>query len=199
MNHSAVSRRVFLRGVSMMVAAQALPAQEVLTRAVPDTAIPYGKRRRLLAKQCPPEALRQSLLPLDKYHPYPTLGDPAWQALRAETRSALLAAGETSLKRTFEPVPATLFLEYKRNGNRSHYEAVRTGNLNALRNLTYAECLENKGRFLDAIANGLWTISEQSFWGVPAHLYIQKQGLGLPDPKDPIVDLFAAETASTLR
>lgn len=182
----------------MMVAAQALPAQEVLTRAVPDTAIPYGKRRRLLAKQCPPEALRQSLLPLDKYHPYPTLGDPAWQALRAETRSALLAAGETSLKRTFEPVPATLFLEYKRNGNRSHYEAVRTGNLNALRNLTYAECLENKGRFLDAIANGLWTISEQSFWGVPAHLYIQKQGLGLPDPKDPIVDLFAAETAALL-
>ena len=33
---------------------------------------------------------------------------------------------------------------------------------------------------------------------MPAHLCIQKAGLGLPDPQNPIVDLFAAETAAEL-
>ena len=180
------------------MAAQALPAQVVRTLPVADTAIPRGKRRRLIAKQCPPDAMRRSLLPIEQYRPYPKLGDAAWQNLRGETRAAFLSAGEKALPKPFQAAPATLFLEYKRNGNRSHYESVRSANLAQLRDLTYAECVENKGRFLDAIVNGLWTISEQSFWGVPAHLYIQKQGLGLPDPKDPIVDLFAADTSAEL-
>lgn len=30
------------------------------------------------------------------------------------------------------------------------------------------------------------------------HLYIQKADLGLPDPRDPIVDLFAAQTSALL-
>jgi hypothetical protein len=62
----------------------------------------------------------------------------------------------------------------------------------------YAECVENKGRFFDDITNGIWATCEESFWGVPAHLYIQKADLGLPDPRDPIVDLFAAQTSALL-
>ena len=67
-----------------------------------------------------------------------------------------------------------------------------------MRALTFAECVENKGRFVNDIVNGVWFICEQSFWGVPAHLYMQKKGLGLPDPLDPIVDLYAADTAAEL-
>ena len=198
MKFSKWNRRDFISGTSLLLMRHTLAAQVVRTLPVADTAIPYGKRRELLTKQCPPTALRHSLLPIDQYHPYPRLGDAAWQGLRPETRATLLGQGVAALNKPFQAEPATLFLEYKRNGNRSHYEAVRTANLNQLRDLTYAECIEGQGRFLDSIANGLWAISEQSFWGVPAHLYIQKQGLGLPDPKDPIVDLFAADTSAEL-
>ena len=31
----------------------------------------------------------------------------------------------------------------------------------------------------------VWATCEESFWGVPAHLYIQKADLGLPDPSRP--------------
>ena len=44
----------------------------------------------------------------------------------------------------------------------------------------------------------MWATCEESFWGVPAHLYIQKADLGLPDPRDIIVDLFAAQTSALL-
>lgn len=193
-----VSRRSFLVGSTLMLGASALDGLDVHTLPVKNTAWPRGAERNLLAKQCSPEALKQSLIPLEQYRPYPRIGDPAWANLRPQTRDALLADGEKYLNYAYQPLPATLILAYVRIGNRSNYERIRYANLAALQALTFAECVENKGRFLDDIINGLWCICEQSFWGVPAHLYIQKAGLGLPDPKDPIVDLFAAQTAAEL-
>lgn len=193
-----LTRRGFLAGSALMLGATALEGLDVHTLPARNTAFPRGKERNFLAKQCDPEALKQSLIPFEQYKPYPRVGDAAWTALRPETRAALVADGEKYLNHTYEALSATLFLSYARVGNRSNYERGRGANLAALQALTYAECVENKGRFLDDIANGLWCICEQSFWGVPAHLYIQKAGLGLPDPKDPIVDLFAAQTAAEL-
>jgi hypothetical protein len=61
-----------------------------------------------------------------------------------------------------------------------------------------AEIFENKGRFMDNIADGVWAICEETFWGVPAHLGAQKRGTGLPDVTEPTIDLFAAETGALL-
>jgi hypothetical protein len=46
--------------------------------------------------------------------------------------------------------------------------------------------------------DGVWSICEESYWGVPAHLGMQKAGSGLPDVEDPTVDLFTAETAAVM-
>lgn len=139
------------------------------------------------------------LAPRERFHPFPTAGErAAWEAPPADARAALLGAGERQLKTAWEVLPATVFLEYKRNGNRSRYEAVRDRRRRKLQDLVMAECIEGKGRFADEIANGVWLTCEESFWGVPAHLGAQKAGTGLPDVAEPIVDLFAAETASLL-
>ena len=107
-------------------------------------------------------------------------------------------AGQRELGAPWPALPATLFLEYARNGNRSRFERVRDVRRNRLRDLAVAECAEANGRFLDEIANGIWATCEETFWGVPAHLGMQKAGTGLPDAAEPIVDLFAAETSSLL-
>lgn len=65
-----------------------------------------------------------------------------------------------------------------------------------LQDLTIAECIEGKGRFMDELLNGLWATCEETYWGLPAHLSAQKAGFGLPDVAEPIVDLFAAETSA---
>src|SRR5580692_4067980 len=60
-----------------------------------DSAAPRGKQRNLLSKSCSPEKLKEVLIPQSKYRPYPTIHDrAAWEGLRAETRSNLLAGGE---------------------------------------------------------------------------------------------------------
>ena len=113
-------------------------------------------------------------------------------------RKDLIANGEKYLRYAWPDLPATLFLEYAREGNRSRYEHEHFARRTALTNLIVAECVEGKGRFLDDIANGVWAICEESFWGVPAHVGAQKAGSGLPDPAEPVVDLFAAETGESL-
>lgn len=39
---------------------------------------------------------------------------------------------------------------------------------------------------------------EETYWGVPAHVGIQKRGSGLPDVEEPTIDLFSAETGELL-
>ena len=196
MHDFPVSRRHFLVGSAALAGATALFGLD--TDDI-DSAAPRGKERNLLSQACSPETLKEKLILRDKYRPFPTVHDRgAWEGLRAETGASLLAGGEKYLKYEWPEMPATVFLEYARNGNRTDYENLWNARMRALQSLVFAECVENKGRFLDDIVNGLWATCEESFWGVPAHLYIQKADLGLPDPRDPIVDLFAAQTSALI-
>jgi hypothetical protein len=147
----------------------------------------------------PREKIEKVLIPRAEWHPWPTWSErQAWEGLPAPLRQDLIANGEQYLRYPWPSLPATLFLEYARDGNRSHYEHEHFARRNALTDLLIAECVEGKGRFLDDIVNGIWAICEESFWGVPAHVGAQKAGSGLPDPAEPVVDLFAAETGESL-
>jgi hypothetical protein len=182
-----LSRRQFLVTPCALAAPTLWPAQaQVQKRDLLTTAWPAGKLAEVLA-------------PRERFHPFPTASErAAWEALPADARAALLETGERHLKTPWEVLPATLFLEYRRTGNRSHYQEVYDRRREKLQNLVMAECMEGKGRFADEIANGVWLTCEETFWGLPAHLGAQKAGTGLPDVNEPIVDLFAAETSSLL-
>jgi len=155
-------------------------------------------QRNLLQKNCPPGKLKQVLVSLDAFHPFPQI--PAqWAAVLPDSMMHLIMKnGEDALKENFPPIPATVTLDFVRNGDRTRYENILFGKRNRLWNLALAESVEGKKRFIDAIVDGIWSIAEESFWGTSAHLFIQKEGSGLPNVEDPIVDLFAAETAATL-
>ena len=131
--------------------------------------------------------------------PYPTAADrAAWEALPAPLRQAYIDAGDTALDYPWPSLPATLFLGVARTGNRNDYETANFERRAMLGGLVLAECMTGDGRYLDQIANGVWLVCEESYWGVPAHLHLQRAGHGLPDTAEPSVDLFAAETASLL-
>jgi hypothetical protein len=162
------------------------------------TAVAFGSRD-LLAGRWPQQELGRILLSRTDFKPYPTLQDrQAWARLPQNVQADCIKEAEKLLGTKWEPLPAALFLEYKRNGNRTNYERVSFGRRQRLATLVMAEVFENKGRFLDDIANGIWAICEETFWGVPAHIGAQKKGTDLPDVTEPIVDLFAAETGGLL-
>ncbi len=176
-----MTRRHFLATPSLLAAAQTQPA----------------RKRDLLASLWSADKLTAAAN--GAFRLFPTAAERAgWEALPADAAAALVAAGERQLQTSWDVLPASAFLEFARSGNRSHYEAMRDRRRRKLQDLVLAECAESKGRFLDEIVNGIWLTSEETFWGVPAHLGAQKAKIGLPDVTEPIVDLFAAETAALL-
>lgn len=158
--------------------------------------------RRLLQERFSEGRVRESLIPREAWRPFPRADDrDGWTSLSAEALRRLVQRGEEQLGRAWEELPATLFLEFRRNGNRSRYEQRHFARRRALADLVLAECAEGQGRFLDDVINGVWALCEESFWGVPAHnarhspRFLQA---GLPDTSFHEVDLFAAETAALL-
>ncbi len=145
------------------------------------------------------ETLKAIVIPRADWRPYPTVEDHgAWAALPPDARSFYVGRAERALGYSWPSLPATLFMEFQRTGNRSNYERVNDSRRHPLRDLVLAEAVEGKGRFLDDIANGIWTTCEETYWGYPAHVYMQRAGGGLPDVEEPTVDLFAAETVAQL-
>ncbi|MBI1298678.1 heparinase [bacterium] len=145
------------------------------------------------------ENLAQSLIPQDRFHPFPTIEDrAAWASLPGAVKAAHVGRGEELLDFDYPALPATLFLQFSRMGNRRNYEKPHFARRGALEQLVTAECIEDSGRFLDDIVNGIWAICEETYWGVPAHIRVQRAGNTLPDVNEPTVDLFAAETGNLL-
>jgi hypothetical protein len=153
----------------------------------------------LLSAAYSPERIKRIILPAEEWHPYPKASERgAWEKLPERVRTAHIRQAEKHLDCDWTTPKASVFIEYVRTGNRSNYQAVSFGRRTKLAELVLGECMEGEERFLDDIMNGIWTICEETYWGVPAHVGAQKRGSGLPDVTEPTVDLFAAETAMLL-
>jgi hypothetical protein len=150
--------------------------------------------RNILARMYTAQQVQQELVPQNQYHPYPTTPAEWKEALPDSILKALVKAGEASLDYAFRPVTATVSLDFVRSGDRERHRGVAYNKRYALTDLILAESIEGKGRFVEAILNGVWSICEESYWGVPAHI----SNTGLPDVENPVVDLFSAETAALM-
>jgi hypothetical protein len=142
--------------------------------------------------------LNQLIIPQARFKPFPQTPGGWKKVLPDSVIKKIIIKGEAALGKEFKNIPATVMLEFVRTGNRTNYESMCFTKRNQLWDLIMAEAVEGRGRFADKIVNGIWSISEESFWGISAHSTAQKAGAGLPDVEDPIVDLFAAETSAIL-
>lgn len=97
-------------------------------------------------------------------------------------------------------IPMSLYMEFRKNGNRSHYENPYFEKRKALSALVLGEYLERKGRFLGKAIDTLYSILQETTWTFSAHNTFVRdtQPMMLPDTKHPIIDLFSAETGATV-
>jgi len=103
-------------------------------------------------------------------------------------------AGELKDKQ-YMILPATVYMEFAKSGNRAVYEAVCFERRTDLMTLVIAECISAKGEYIDPIINLVWAICEETSWVPSAH---NNKG-ELPDIEyETFVDLFSAETGSAI-
>lgn len=147
------------------------------------------------------EIFEQTHTPFSKFAPYATVTDrAAWDRLDSRWREETIRLGEKYLHFEYPYISATDFLDFTRTGNRVRFEDKSFAKRHALSSLVLAECVEDKGRFLDDIINGIFSICEESAWQLPAHnSYIRDTPqLPLPDAATPVMDLFCCETGAVL-
>lgn len=201
-----INRREMITGTAALLSSAHVPfamgaLQREATSAEPANTNLPEKPENLLCSTFTPELLSKSLIAASDWHPFPKAAErEAWNRVPREIADAAVARAEKIRGTTWESLPATVFLEYKRNGNRSHFEHLYMKRRVRLLDLVLGECVQGSGQFLDEIVNGIWLECEETFWGVPAHLSLQKvhSSSGLPDAQEPIVDLFAAATGAVM-
>ena len=137
------------------------------------------------------------------WHWWPGARDrAAWEPQLTPARRAwLLARAEAALASGWPAVPASLFLDCARTANRVRGEAAIFGRHQHLGHVTLAFVVTREPRWLDAALDALWATCEESTWCLPAHIgHLPDSGwaIGLPRVSQPVVDLFAAETAAVV-
>ena len=93
-----------------------------------------------------------------------------WLRLKEASNAAQILKNAENVVKT-EPPKATeeLYKEYYRNGNRSNYQSVRFRLESRIIQLTLAEKIEGKGRFVDALNAELDRFCDLKSWVLPAH------------------------------
>ncbi|MDR2863976.1 MAG: heparinase II/III-family protein [Puniceicoccales bacterium] len=153
--------------------------------------------QNLLSGKYSAAELQQLLIPRDKWTPFPRLNDRnAWAQANQQDLQTYLAYAEKHRDYEWPTLTATLSMIIARTGSRTEYQRVSYAKRSMLATFILAEIAENKGRFIDPIVNGIWSICEESWWGTTAHLPDQYKGL--MDVSRPRVDLYAGVTAGVL-
>ena len=110
----------------------------------------------------------------DRYH---DISDrKAWESLSGDVRTKLIKAGEEALKEPWTQLLISDFLEFKKSGNRVRFEDKYFPRRRKLNSLVMAECVENKGRFIDDILDGLYLILDETTWCLPPHTSYERDG-----------------------
>ena len=152
------------------------------------------KLRNILQNKYSLSQIEQSLMDQADYAPYPKTPAEWNEKVPDSVLKHVIKEAESELKFKFEPISASVALTYVRSGDRLEHANISFAKRAVLLKFILAESIENKGRFMEPIVNGLWSICEESFWGVPAHI----SNTGLPDVDHPVVELFSAETAALM-
>lgn len=143
-----------------------------------------------LSSVCSPDSLRVRLVAPMQFAPVPRYGDAYWQDSIPEVmKLSYIRAGEKCLGGRWETTDIALFSEYRQNGDRLRFQRFSYDKRNRLAALAMAEIMEGKGRFMKDILNGLFSLCEETWWGVPAHY-----GPNIPLVENQSLELFNAET-----
>lgn len=122
-----------------------------------------------------------------------------WEKIKAEIDySAVLKRAEEVLNTEMPAWDDELYLEFSRNGVRPPGEKMLNARKSRLAPLVWAECIENKGRFVSKIESTLQDLISHRSWILPAHDTYLNVFHGKKHEVDLAAAAFVHELAETL-
>lgn len=144
-----------------------------------------------------------SVMPQSEFNMYPKITDRAvWGKISPAVQREVISEAEGYLDYTYPMLPASMYMKFVNDGNRSEFEKPYFERRKVLGTVLMAECIENKGRFLNTIIDGIYCICEETSWVLPAHncknRYYGNDFSPLPLYNHGNIDLFGSMTAKLL-
>ena len=101
----------------------------------------------------------------------PTCDDrEAWQNVaRALAFADAVGAAEKLVSRPIPELTDELFLDFSRTGNRTRCQRVLSQRHGRIGTLVLAECIEDRGRFIEPIEEAIRAVCSEKTWVMPAH------------------------------
>lgn len=127
-----------------------------------------------------------------------------WPKPSPAEAAALVALAEEYRGQAYAQVTASQYMAFARTGDRGVMERPYFQRRRKLIAALMGAFIAGSEADLDAVADGLWLICEETSWVISAHNGGEHDGvekrapLPLPNPDAPYVDLFAAQTAMIL-
>lgn len=138
--------------------------------------------------------LKKTLVRFDDFIPIPPYKNHYWQDSIPEImRLSYIQEAEKHLGSKWESLNIILFSEFRENGSRDLYQNFLFSKRNKLLALAMGEIMEGKGRFMNDILNGIFSICEETWWGIHAHY-----GPKMPIPERQTLALFSGETGGMM-
>lgn len=151
------------------------------------------------------ESFAEKLQSINLLSSFPKISErDFWETVDEEYRNYFICDAEKCLKEIknngWPHLYASEFMEFSENGNRINFENSYFRRRNMLTVLVIAECMENVGKFLKSIIDGIFLLCQESGWQLPAHNSYERDAFQspLPDLFNPVLDLFACETSAQL-
>ena len=162
-----------------------------------------GEERPVFAEYLKDHPLRP-LVREEKRALYPSAEDrEAWENIGDEARAQILEADAFWKQKAWPLRTATGFLAFCRDGSRQADELPYFTRRKKLCAALLRECV-TPGACPDDIVDGVWMILEETSWVISAHNVNPVPGAPspaeypLPDPDEPYIDLFCAQTGMIL-
>lgn len=153
----------------------------------------------LLINKIDSKLIESSLMPAADWKPFSGPGN--WNHIPSAIRQKYINEAEIVLEKPWEPISASLYLEYAETGVRT-IDGYLHNFHRRLSALIVAELFENEGRFLIHIIDGIWAACEISVWAnASSPLFTTDHPQKLPDinnGKHHIVELRGGEIAASI-
>lgn len=132
--------------------------------------------------------------------PFPRATDrAAWAGIDPASHTEILGHAEQAVAEPWPVLTLSQRLAFERTGSRRVFEAPYFDRRRRLIILALAHAVDPDPRWADAVTDGVGLLLEELSWCLPAHEAPPSgRRRRLPDPGEPVLDLFAAETAATL-
>lgn len=133
---------------------------------------------------------------------FPRYGQKEWETIDPQLKNSFIACADRILEQEIPALPATLYIDFQRTGNRSRFETRNQQRMDSVYVLALAECMDGKGKYTDKLVDYIWAICEQTSWVVPAHNNHENRTgspYALPNlPAGITVDLMSGMMGATL-